>query len=71
MTDPKFKEILSDLGKKPDNLVKYMQDHRVMEALAVLLNVDMSAAAGKVIWHRTPTCNLCMVNPWCCGAVRH
>ena len=49
MADPKFKEILADLGKKPDNLVKYMQDHRVMDALGVLLNVDLINAAGEFI----------------------
>ena len=49
MADPKFKEILADLGKKPDNLVKYMQDHRVMDALGVLLNVDLINAAGEIV----------------------
>lgn len=45
LQDPEFVKILDDIAKDPNNLVKNMQDHRVMEALAVLLNIDLKKAA--------------------------
>ncbi|XP_064403247.1 stress-induced-phosphoprotein 1-like isoform X2 [Halichondria panicea] len=45
LQDPEFKRKLIELGKDPKNLMSNMQDHRVMEALAVLLEIDLKKAA--------------------------
>ena len=42
MEDPTFVKIIEDLGKDTQTLVKHMSDHRVMTALAVLLDVDIT-----------------------------
>ena len=42
MEDPKFVKIIDELGKDTQALVKHMSDHRVMTALAVLLDVDIT-----------------------------
>ncbi len=50
LQDPEFKRKLIELGKDPKNLMSNMQDHRVMEALAVLLEIDLKKAAGECVW---------------------
>lgn len=54
MSDPSFLQILADLNKKPDALGKYLQDPRVMEALGVMLDVDINAAESKTSWWNIP-----------------
>ena len=46
LQDPEFVKILDDLAKDPGNLMKNMQDHRVMTAMAVLLDIDLKKTAG-------------------------
>ena len=47
MEDASFVKVLDDLSKDPQNLVKHMSDHRVMTALAVLLDVDINVPKRK------------------------
>ena len=42
MDNSDFVSIIEDLGKDTQALVKHMGDHRVMTALAVLLDVDIT-----------------------------
>jgi stress-induced-phosphoprotein 1 len=42
MEDPAYVKIIDDLGKDTQTLVKHMSDNRVIDALAVLLDVDIS-----------------------------
>ena len=53
MKDAGFVKILDELAKGGDALMKYMRDHRVMTALAVLLDVDIQVPGGKDnhLWH--------------------
>lgn len=46
LQDPEFCKKLGELAEDPKNLMANMQDHRVMEALAVILNVDLSKATA-------------------------
>ena len=41
MNDPNFVKIMDELSKDSQSMVKHMADHRVMTALAVLLDVDI------------------------------
>ncbi len=43
MNDPSFMTTLRSLQANPNNLMKHMQDSRVMEALGVLLGVDIGS----------------------------
>ncbi len=48
LQDPEFVKKLKELAQDPKNLMSNMQDHRVMEALAVVLGVDLSKrSAGE------------------------
>ena len=47
MDDPKFVKIIEDLGRDTQTLMKHMSDHRVMTALAVLLDVDITVPECK------------------------
>ena len=49
MKDQVFLDKLEDLSKDSQNLVNHMSDHRVMNALAVLLNVDVTVPESKFI----------------------
>ena len=42
MEDPGFVKIIDELSKDTQTLLKHMGDNRVMTALAVLLNVDIT-----------------------------
>lgn len=42
MKDQAFLDKLENLSKDPQNLANHMDDHRVMTALAVLLDVDVT-----------------------------
>ena len=48
MEDPSFVKIIEDLGKDTQALVKHMSDNRVMTALAVLLDVDITVPECKL-----------------------
>ena len=47
MKDAGFVKILDELATGSEVLMKYMRDHRVMTALAVLLDVDVQVPEGK------------------------
>ena len=47
MEDPKFVKIIEELGTDTQALVKHMADNRVMTALAVLLDVDITVPECK------------------------
>ena len=47
MKDQGFLEKLEDLSKDSQNFVNHMADHRVMTALAVLLDVDVTVPESK------------------------
>lgn len=46
MNNPTFMAALRSLQADPKNLVQYMQDPRIMDALGVLLGVDLTTV-GK------------------------
>ena len=50
MKDPSFVKIIEDLGKDTQTLVKHMSDNRVMTALAVLLDVDITVPECKFVY---------------------
>jgi hypothetical protein len=47
MKDQGFLEKLEDLSKDSQNLGNHMADHRVMTALAVLLDIDVTVPESK------------------------
>ncbi len=46
MEDPDFLRKLQSLRLNPNTLVQYMQDPRVMQALGVLMGIDLSTMEG-------------------------
>ena len=48
MKDPGFLEKLKHLSKDSQNLAEHMADHRVMTALAVLLDVDVKVPESEL-----------------------
>ena len=48
MEDPAFVKIIEELGRDTKSLVKYMSDNRVMTAMAVLLDVDITVPECKL-----------------------
>lgn len=50
MKDQVFLDKLQDLSSDSQNLVNHMADHRIMTALAVLLDVDVTIPESKLVY---------------------
>ena len=53
LDDPEFMAKLKSLQMNPQSLMQHMQDKRVMDALGVLLGIDLQAmgkGAGELGW---------------------
>ena len=57
MKDQAFLEKLEDLSKSSQNLVNHMADHRVMTALAVLLDVDVTIPESNFMTSTSTFCS--------------
>ena len=49
MNDPQFVLNIQDIGLDYQNLFKYMRDQRIMDALAVLLGINLNIVPGRLM----------------------
>jgi len=54
MKDPSFVKILSDIKSNPELLKMYINDQRVMQALGVILGINLQTAGGDSSRHDEP-----------------
>jgi len=48
LQDPSYMKMLMDLAQNPQNMMKYMQDPRMMETIGVLTGIDMNKMGEEV-----------------------
>lgn len=70
MNDPDFVRKLQQLKMNPNSLLQHMQDSRIMDALSVLLGVDIkSMGAGKCLVTAllaSESANFSSIESWIC-----